>query len=113
MLAFAGAEVIKIESHAFPDVPRLFIPPRQPEAGTQPESSPWFTDWSAGKRFVALDLRREEGAELARRIVDRSDAVIANYSVGVLEKLGLGFDVLSDRNPALVKIGRASCRERV
>lgn len=104
MLAFAGAEVIKVESHAFPDVPRLFVPPRQPELGTQPECSPWFTDWSAGKRFVALDLRKEEGAELARRIVDQSDAVIANYSVGVLEKLGLGFDGLSERNPGLVML---------
>ncbi len=104
MLAFAGAEVIKIESHAFPDVPRLFVPPRHPELGTQPESSPWFTDWSAGKRFVALDLRKEEGAELARRIVDQSDAVIANYSVGVLEKLGLDFARLSARNPGLVML---------
>jgi crotonobetainyl-CoA:carnitine CoA-transferase CaiB-like acyl-CoA transferase len=104
MLAFAGAEVIKIESHAFPDVPRLFVPPRNPELGTQPECSPWFTDWSAGKRFVALDLRKEEGAELARQIVDESDAVIANYSVGVLEKLGLDFERLSKRNPGLVML---------
>lgn len=104
MLAFAGAEVIKIESRAFPDVPRLFVPPRAPELGTQPESSPWFTDWSAGKRFVALDLRNEAGAELARRIVDQSDAVIGNYSVGVLEKLGLGFEGLIERNPRLVML---------
>ena len=104
MLAFAGAEVIKIESRAFPDVPRLYVSPRQPELGTQPECSPWFTDWSAGKRFVALDLRKEEGASLARRIVAQSDAVIANYSVGVLEKLGLGFDELARRNPELVML---------
>ncbi len=104
MLAWAGAEVIKIESHAFPDVPRLFVPPRHPELGTQPECSPWFTDWSAGKRFVALDLRNEEGARLAREIVERSDAVIANYSVGVLEKLGLGFETLCERNPRLVML---------
>lgn len=97
ILAWAGAEVIKIESHAFPDVPRLFVPPRSPELGTQPESSPWFTDWSAGKQFVSLDLRTEEGAELARRLVDESDAVIANYSTGVLEKLGLGYERLASR----------------
>ncbi len=104
MLAWAGAEVIKIESHAFPDVPRLFVPPRAPELGTQPQCSPWFTDWSAGKRFVALDLRLPEGAELARRIVDCSDGVIANYSTGVLDKLGLGFETLSRRNPGLVML---------
>ena len=104
ILAWAGADVIKIESHAHPDVPRLFVPPRSPEQGTQPECSPWFTDWSAGKRFVALDLRRPEGAELARRIVDASDAVIANYSTGVLDKLGVGWSALSARNPRLVML---------
>ncbi|MBK7950843.1 MAG: CoA transferase [Deltaproteobacteria bacterium] len=104
ILAWAGADVIKIESHAHPDVPRLFVAPRHPEQGTQPECSPWFTDWSAGKRFVALDLRKPEGAELARRIVDRSDAVIANYSTGVLDKLGVGYAALSARNPGLVML---------
>ncbi len=104
ILAWAGAEVIKVESHAHPDVPRLFVPPRNPEQGTQPECSPWFTDWSAGKRFVSLDLRNEEGAELARKIIDESDAVIANYSTGVLEKLGLGYETLAARNPELVML---------
>jgi crotonobetainyl-CoA:carnitine CoA-transferase CaiB-like acyl-CoA transferase len=104
ILAWAGAEVIKVESHAHPDVPRLFVPPREPELGTQPQCSPWFTDWSAGKRFVALDLRNESGAELARQLVDRSDAVIANYSTGVLEKLGLGYETLSARNAGLVML---------
>jgi crotonobetainyl-CoA:carnitine CoA-transferase CaiB-like acyl-CoA transferase len=97
ILAWAGADVIKVESHSFPDVPRLFVPPGSPELGTQPESSPWFTDWSAGKRFVSLDLRNEEGAELCRQLVDRCDAVIANYSTGVLEKLGLGYERLAAR----------------
>lgn len=104
ILAWAGAEVIKIESRAHPDVPRLFVPPKHPEQGTQPECSPWFTDWSAGKRFVALDLRKPEGAELARRIIDRSDAVIANYSTGVLAKLGVGYETLAARNPGLVML---------
>jgi len=104
ILAWAGAEVIKVESHGHPDVPRLFVPPRAPEQGTQPECSPWFTDWSAGKRFVSLDLRNEDGAELARKIIDESDAVIANYSTGVLAKLGLGYETLAARNPELVML---------
>ena len=104
ILAWAGADVIKVESHAHPDVPRLYVSPREPERGTQPECSPWFTDWSAGKRFVALDLRNEAGAELARRLVDESDAMISNYSTGVLEKLGLGYARLAERNPGLVAL---------
>ena len=104
ILAWAGAEVIKIESHDFPDVPRLFVPPRAPEEGTQPECSPWFTDWSAGKRFAAIDLRKPEGAELARKVTDRADVVIGNYSTGVLEKLGVGYATLAERNPELVML---------
>ncbi len=106
ILAWAGADVIKVESHAYPDVPRLFVSPREPERGTQPECSPWFTDWSAGKRFVSLDLRAEDGAELARRLVDLSDAVIANYSTGVLEKLGLGYSRLATREKERRAAGR-------
>lgn len=101
-LAWCGADVIKIESKAFPDVTRLYIPPREPERGIQPQMSPWFTDWNGGKRFVSLDLQDPQGAELARRLVAASDVVIDNNSTGVLEKLGLGFEVLEALKPGLV-----------
>ena len=68
-MAWCGADVIKVESKAYPDVTRLYIPPREPERGIQPQLSPWFTDWNAGKRFVSLDLAAPEGAALARRLV--------------------------------------------
>ncbi len=102
IMAWCGAEVIKVESRAHPDVPRLYVSPREPERGVQPECSPWFTDWNAGKRFVALDLSKEEGAELCRRLIDRSDFVVANYGTGVLERLGLDYARLSERNPELM-----------
>ena len=104
IMAWCGAEVIKVESRSHPDVPRLYVSPREPEKGVQPESSPWFTDWNAGKRFVALDLANEEGAELCRRLMDRSDCVVANYSAGSLDRLGLGFARLAARNPKLVML---------
>ena len=102
MLAWCGADVIKVESKAYPDVTRLYIPPREPERGIQPELSPWFTDWNAGKRFVSLDLRNAGGAALARRLAAACDVVIDNNSTGVLAKLGLGFDVLQALAPGLV-----------
>ncbi len=102
ILAWCGADVIKVESKAYPDVTRLYIPPREPERGIQPELSPWFTDWNAGKRFVSLDLCHREGAALARRLAAVSDVVIDNNSTGVLAKLGLGFDALQRLAPQLV-----------
>ena len=102
LMAYCGAEVIKIESRRRPTVVRLYVSPRAPELGIQPTLSPWFTDWDAGKRFVALDLSRPEAVALARRIVSVSDVVVENYSSGVMEKLGLGYEELARVRPDLV-----------
>ncbi len=104
MMAWAGAEVIKVESEAHPDVTRLYVAPNAPEAGPQPDLSPWFTDWNAGKRFVGLDLTRPAAVELCKRIVARCDVVVENYSAGVLDKLGLGYASLARFRPDLVML---------
>jgi len=103
-MAWAGAEVIKVESRDFPDVTRLYVPPRQPELGVQDSLSPWFTDWNAGKRFVALDLTKPKAADLCARLVAGADFVIENFSCGVLEKLGLGHAELRKANPTLIML---------
>jgi len=103
-LAWCGAEVIRVESKRRPDVVRLYVPPRDPERGVQPRLSPWFTDWNAGKRFVGLDLRQPLAVELAKRLVARSDVVIENQSVGVMDKLGLGHAELERVSPGLIAL---------
>jgi crotonobetainyl-CoA:carnitine CoA-transferase CaiB-like acyl-CoA transferase len=103
-MAYCGAEVIRVESHQRPDVVRLYVPPRAPEMGTQPELSPWFTDWNAGKRFVALDLTRPAGVELVRRLVATCDVVVENQTAGVMEKLGLGYAALTAARPDVVML---------
>jgi benzylsuccinate CoA-transferase BbsF subunit len=101
-MAWCGADVIKVESHQRPSVVRLYVPPGSPELGTQPELSPWFTDWDAGKRFVALDLERPEAVALAKRLVAHADVVVENFSAGVMEKLGLGYEALRAEKPDLI-----------
>jgi crotonobetainyl-CoA:carnitine CoA-transferase CaiB-like acyl-CoA transferase len=101
-MAHCGAEVIKVESHKHPSVVRLYVPPRAPEQGTQPQLSPWFTDWDAGKKFVALDLARPEAVQLAKRLVARADVVVENNSTGVMDKLGLGYEQLRAAKPDLI-----------
>jgi crotonobetainyl-CoA:carnitine CoA-transferase CaiB-like acyl-CoA transferase len=103
-LAFCGAEVIRVESRSRPDVVRLYVPPRNPELGTQPQLSPWFTDWNAGKHFVSLDLRQPLAVTLARRLAARSDVVVENYSAGVMDKLGLGYEELARSKPDLIML---------
>ncbi len=103
-MAWCGAEVIKVESTGYPDVTRLFIPPGADDGVIRSTLSPWFTDWNAGKRFVALDLTHREGRELCRRLAAVCDVVVENYSPGVLTKLGLGYDELAAGNPDLVML---------
>jgi crotonobetainyl-CoA:carnitine CoA-transferase CaiB-like acyl-CoA transferase len=101
-MAWCGADVIKVESQQRPSVVRLYVPPGAPELGTQPELSPWFTDWDAGKRFVALDLERPEAVDLAKRLVAHADIVVENFSAGVMDKLGLGYEALRAVKPDLI-----------
>jgi crotonobetainyl-CoA:carnitine CoA-transferase CaiB-like acyl-CoA transferase len=101
-MAWAGAEVIRVESKQRPDVVRLYVPPWAPEMGTQPQLSPWFTDWDAGKRFVALDLTRPRAVALSKQLAAACDVVVENYSSGVMEKLGLGYSELKRAKPDLV-----------
>ena len=103
-MAYCGAEVIKVESQKFPSVVRLYIPPRQRDLGIQPALSPWFTDWDAGKQFVSLDLTNPEAVELAKGLVAGADVVIENNSTGVMEKLGLGYEVLAGLNEDLIHL---------
>ena len=101
-MAWSGADVIKVESADYPDVTRLYVAPKNPERGIQSQLSPWFTDWNAGKRFVALDLTKPRGLALARRLIATCDVVIDNNGNGVLEKLGLGFEALKQIKPGLI-----------
>lgn len=102
MMAWCGAEVIRIESRKVPGVVRLYVSPHEPEAGIQPAMSPWFTDWDAGKLFVAMDLKQPGGVELARRLVARADIAIENHRFGAMAKLGLGWEALESVNPSLI-----------
>lgn len=104
IMAFCGAEVIRVESKKRPDVVRGYVPPWAPEMGVQPQLSPWFTDWNAGKRFVALDLTRPDAVEIARRLVAACDVAIENYSAGVMDKLGLGYPELRRVKPDIVML---------
>jgi crotonobetainyl-CoA:carnitine CoA-transferase CaiB-like acyl-CoA transferase len=103
-MAYCGAEVIKVESRQRPDVTRQYVPPWAPELGIQSQLSPWFTDWNAGKRFVALDLTKPEAVALAQRLVAVSDVVVENYAPGVIEKLGLGYAALRVVKPDLIML---------
>jgi len=99
ILADLGATVIKIENPKDPDYTRTFPP--MVDAGGEPTSA-FFAQYNRNKQGVSLDLRSEDGKALFRGLVRKADVVVENFRPGVMDKLGVGYDVLKADNPRLV-----------
>ncbi len=111
MLGDAGAEVIKIESQRRPDILRLQA--RGVYPGRIPGEHPWnrsgmVNERNRNKYGLCLDLTTPEGQQIFKRLASMSDLVIENFSLGVMEKFGLGFPVLHEINPRLVVLSLTS-----
>jgi crotonobetainyl-CoA:carnitine CoA-transferase CaiB-like acyl-CoA transferase len=103
-LAAMGADVIKIESHTHFDWWRGSRPPGDNDNLGLHERSHVFNTVNRGKRGITLDLSTTRGREIAIELVATADVVLENYAAGVIEKLGLTYEVLSARNPSLIMI---------
>ncbi len=99
MLADLGATVIKIENPKDPDYTRTF-PPMVDVDGDQ--TSAFFAQFNRNKQGVSLDLRSENGKDLLRKLARKADVLVENFRPGVMDKLGVGYDVLRTENPRLV-----------
>ena len=103
-LSAMGADVIKVESHTHFDWWRGSRPPGDGDGMGLHERSHVFNTANRGKRGITLDLSSPRGRDLAIELISTADLVIENYAAGVIEKLGLTYDVLSARNPSLVML---------
>ncbi|MBB93434.1 MAG: CoA transferase [Rhodobacteraceae bacterium] len=98
-LAMMGAEVIKVERPSSGDLAR--------QLGADPDRNRngmgiSFLAQNAGKRSVTLDMKHPEGKALLKRLVKTADVVVENFRPGVMDRLGLGYDVLREVNPTLI-----------
>jgi len=96
LLADLGADVIKVEKLPGGDDARGYREPR-----VNGVSAP-FLILNRNKRGIALDLKKPQGREVLLRMVKTADVLTENFRAGTLEKLGLGYDVLSRANPGLI-----------
>jgi CoA:oxalate CoA-transferase len=94
MLVDLGADVIKAEPPEG-DMTR-FDEPRVNSL------SPSFVQQNCGKRNISVDLRKPEARELLARIAENCDVLLENFRPGVMERLGLGYERLAEKNPRLV-----------
>lgn len=90
-----GASVIKVEHPTRPDPSRGHGPSRNGQ-------NLWWKTLGRNKRTIALDLHTEDGREALLRLAGTADVVIENFRPGTLERWGLGYQALAERNPRLV-----------
>lgn len=95
-LADLGARVIKVERPGSGDDTRQWAPPSSKTGAT------YFESVNRNKESVALDLTDPDDQELARELARRADVLVENFKPGGLEKLGLGYESLAEKNPGLV-----------
>jgi crotonobetainyl-CoA:carnitine CoA-transferase CaiB-like acyl-CoA transferase len=99
MLADHGADVIKIE----PPEGDMIRPVGPYRARDQKKVlGGYFQSINRNKRSVCLDLKKPEGRSALLKMVTNADAIVENYRVGVMERLGLSYEVLHEHNPRLV-----------
>ena len=96
LLADLGAEVIKIEKTPFGDDTRNFLPP-----DIKGESAA-FMMMNRNKKGIVLNLKDKDGIEIFKRMIKNSDVVLENFRKGTLDKLGIGYDVISKINPKII-----------
>ncbi|MCF6465446.1 CaiB/BaiF CoA transferase family protein [Clostridium sp. Cult2] len=95
ILADLGAEIIKIEIPVKGDDARHFGPYINGE-------SAYFMSLNRNKRSMTLNLKDEKGKEIFLELVKKVDIVVENYRPGTMERLGIGYEVLSKINPKLI-----------
>ena len=96
LLADLGADVVRVESSKHPDYP---WPSSYRHRNGRHAS---YLNTNRNKRSVAIDLKRPAGRDVAQRLAAVADVVVENFSVGVMSRLGLGYETLSASNPRLI-----------
>jgi crotonobetainyl-CoA:carnitine CoA-transferase CaiB-like acyl-CoA transferase len=101
-LAHLGAEVIRVETASRVCVTRMLPPFADFEMG--PNRSGYFNQYNQGKKSLALDLKKPEALAVAKRLCAASDVVVENFAAGVMDRMGLGYDVLKTLRPDVIMI---------
>ena len=113
--AALGADVIKVEWKDNPDTRLAAMAPIGGRAAREAATAPLkgvtdsdmggqFNNKNSGKSGISLNIRHPKGMEIARRLIAMSDVVAEGFSPGVLQRLGLGYDVLQSLRPDIIYV---------
>ena len=117
-LASLGAESLKVEWKANPDTRLAAMAPIGGRAAREAATAPLkgvtdsdmggqFNHKNAGKRGLSLNVRHPKGLQIAKDLIRQSDIVAEGFSPGVLDRLGLGYDVLRSIRPDIIYVQQA------
>ena len=95
LLADMGADVIKVETPGGGDDARMYTPQKD-------GISTFFINFNRSKKGVTINLKSEQGKEVFLKLVKEADVLVENFRPGVMNKLGLGYEVLKEVNPGLI-----------
>src|SRR6201746_1518001 len=94
-LAWMGADVVKIENPTAGD-------PGRSSGGKGSHDAFYFLQYNANKRSVTVNLKNPKGLELVKELAKSADVMIENFAPGAIERLGLGYAVIKEINPAII-----------
>ncbi len=94
MLADLGAEVIKLQTE-------------ERSQGVNGNAFPYFALWNRNKRSVSLKMKHPQAVDIFRRLVEQADVIVENFSVGVLERWGIGYDTVRQWNNKIIYMSMA------
>ncbi len=103
LLGDLGADIIKVEPPEG-DATRGWGPPWVGEEGAGTRTAAYYLAVNRNKRSIRLDLSREPGREVLRRLLRNGDAVVENFRIGGFARLGFSDDVLHELNPGLIHL---------
>jgi crotonobetainyl-CoA:carnitine CoA-transferase CaiB-like acyl-CoA transferase len=96
VLCELGAEIIKVER------PGTGEPERKAAPMTPKGESYQFMAYNRGKKSVTLNLKNPVGLEIAKKLVAKCSVLVENFAPGILDRLGLGYEVASKINPGII-----------
>jgi crotonobetainyl-CoA:carnitine CoA-transferase CaiB-like acyl-CoA transferase len=97
ILGDLGAEVIKVEAAPDGDESRRL-------------GMVYWSQYNRGKKSITLNLRSARGQTILKELVPKSDMLLQNFSPGVMDAMGLGYDVLKQLNPGIIMINVSGFR---
>ena len=96
VMAWLGADVVKVENPVGGD------PGRRTGATTPHRDDPYFMMYNANKRSVTVNLKDPRGLQIVKDLACKADVFMENFAPGAIERLGLGYDVVSKLNPGII-----------